>query len=135
MNKKHSGSCICGQVKFEMEGSFDSFYLCHCKFCQKDTGSAHGANLFSTKAQLNWISGEDKIKTFTLPSTRHTKSFCNECGSALPNRQLEGKLLVIPAGSLDSDIDIRPDAHIFYSSRGCWDNELQNIKKFEKFPS
>ncbi len=132
---KYSGSCLCGQVKFEIEGTFDSFFLCHCKFCQKDTGSAHGANLFSTKFQLNWATDKNKIKTFTLPSTRHTKSFCLECGSALPNLQMDGQLLVCPAGSLDTDIEIHPNAHLFYSSRSCWDNDLQDIQKFEKFPS
>lgn len=135
MDNKHSGSCLCGQVKFDIEGAFESFYLCHCKFCQKDTGSAHAANLFSTSAQLKWISGSEKVQTFILPSTRHTKSFCSQCGSALPNRQMEGKLLVVPAGSLDNDVKAKPDGHIFCSSRAYWDNGLENIKKFEKFPS
>ncbi len=36
--------------------------------CRKDTGSAHAANLFSSSAKLNWLSGEDSIVKFTLPS-------------------------------------------------------------------
>lgn len=135
MENLHSGSCLCGQVKYEIEGSFESFYLCHCSYCQKDTGSAHAANLFSTGAKLNWTAGKDKIKTFNLPSTQHTKSFCPECGSAVPNQQMDGKLLVVPAGSLDSKITITPNAHIFYSSKAEWDEELERIKKFEKLPS
>jgi hypothetical protein len=134
MNKKYFGSCLCGQVTFEIEGTFDSFYLCHCKFCQKDTGSAHGANLFSTTAQLSWITGTDNVHTFNLPSTKHIKSFCKECGSALPNQQREEKLLVVPAGSLDTSITVKPAAHLFYSSRACWDDGVENIKKFENFP-
>lgn len=135
MENLHSGSCLCGQVKYEIEGSFESFYLCHCNYCQKDTGSAHAANLFSTMAKLNWTAGKDKIKTFNLPSTQHTKSFCPECGSAVPNQQMNGKLLVVPAGSLDSKITITPNAHIFYSSKAEWDEEFERIKKFEKLPS
>ena len=46
------GSCLCGAVKFEVHGDFDSFYLCHCRYCQKDTGSAHAANLFSQSRQM-----------------------------------------------------------------------------------
>lgn len=135
MSNKYSGSCLCGQVKFQIEGSFESFFLCHCKFCQKDTGSAHAANLFSSTAQLTWLSGQNKIKTFKLPSTRHTKSFCLECGSALPNFQMDGKLLVVPAGSLDTEITLKPAAHLFYSSKASWSLDLEGIKKFEKFPS
>lgn len=133
--KKHSGSCLCAQVKFEIEGNFESFFLCHCKFCQKDTGSAHAANLFSSKGQLTWLSGEDQVRTFNLAPTRHTKSFCGHCGSALPNLQMEGQLWVVPAGCLDTELSLKPDAHIFVSSKAAWSQDLEGLKKFEKLPS
>lgn len=135
MTNLHSGSCLCENITFQITGNFDHFYLCHCRHCQKDTGSAHAANLFSTSAKLNWLSGQDTVKTFNLPKTRHTKSFCPECSSALPNYQMEGKLLVVPAGSLNSDLTILPEAHIFCSSKASWDEGLESVKKFEKYPS
>lgn len=131
----HLGSCLCGAVSFEVVGDFESFFLCHCKHCQKDTGSAHAANLFSSSAQLNWISGQEKSKTFVLPNTRHTKSFCQECGSALPNLQMDGKLVVVPAGSLNTRVTLKPNGHLFCSSRASWDADLELVKKFETFPS
>lgn len=130
-----TGSCLCGEIKFEIEGDFDSFYLCHCSRCRKDTGSAHAANLFSSSAKLKWISGEDKVSNFTLPSTQHTKSFCSICGSALPNIQMAGKLLVVPAGSLDSDVSISPNAHIFVSSKANWDKDLEMVPMIDKLPT
>lgn len=135
MNKTYQGSCLCKTVSFQIEGSFESFFLCHCKFCQKDTGSAHAANLFSTKAKLKWSLGKEKIKTFNLPETKHVKSFCSECGSALPSEQMNGELLVVPAGSLDTEISIKPTAHIFLSSKAAWSDKLDLVQKFEKFPS
>ena len=97
---KHMGSCLCGQVRFEIVGDFERFFLCHCGRCRKDTGSAHAANLFSSTAKVRWLSGQAKIKIFYVPLTRHEKSFCSECGSALPRIQMNGALLVVPAGSL-----------------------------------
>jgi len=135
MNKTHSGSCLCEKVKYEVSGNFENFFLCHCKHCQKDTGSAHAANLFSTKATLKWLSGQEQVRTYTLPSTRHSKSFCQECGAAMPSLQMEGKLLVVPAGSLNSDVDIQVTAHIFCASRANWDQNLESVKSFEKLPS
>jgi hypothetical protein len=129
-----SGSCLCGEVNFEIDGDFESFYLCHCKYCQKDTGSAHASNLFSSVAKLVWLSGQDKIKTYELPSTKHIKSFCSNCGSALPSLQMNSKLLVVPAGSLNQDILIKPNAHIFTSSRANWEHKLEDIKSYEKLP-
>lgn len=131
----HSGSCLCKKIKYEIIGSFESFFLCHCKYCQKDTGSAHAANLFSQSATLTWIMGKQHLTTFTLPQTKHTKTFCNICGSALPSLQENGNLVVTPAGSLDSKINLRPDAHLFSSSRGSWDTKLELIEVFEKLPT
>lgn len=128
------GSCLCGEVNFEINGDFESFYLCHCKYCQKDTGSAHASNLFSSVAKLVWLTGKDKIKTYELPSTRHIKSFCSNCGSAVPSLQMDGTLLIVPAGSLNQDIPIKPNAHIFTSSRAGWECGLEKIKSYERLP-
>jgi len=132
---KYLGSCLCGEVTFEIEGNFDNFYLCHCERCRKDTGSAHAANLFSSTAKLRWLSGQEKAKTFNFRSEGHIKSFCTNCGSALPNIQMDGKLLVVPAGSIDSDIDIKPQGHIYCASKANWDSELEKVPKYEKLPN
>jgi hypothetical protein len=131
---KYLGSCLCGEVTYEIEGDFENFYLCHCERCRKDTGSAYAANLFSSTAKLRWLSGQEKSKTFNFRSEGHIKSFCTNCGSALPNIQMNGKLLVVPAGSIDSYINIRPQGHIYYASKANWDTELEKVPKFEELP-
>ncbi|MFC4309226.1 GFA family protein [Steroidobacter flavus] len=132
---KHQGSCLCGQIHFEIDGDFERFFLCHCEHCRKDTGSAHAANLFSSSAKLKWTAGENNITQFNLPGTRHSRSFCRTCGSAVPMVQMEGALLVVPAGSLNSEVHLEPDAHIFVASRAGWDQGLEKVPAFEKFPS
>jgi hypothetical protein len=134
MNTRHLGSCLCGEVRFEVEGTFDHFFLCHCEHCRKDTGSAHGANLFSSSAKLKWLSGERRVTTFNLHSTRHVRSFCARCGSALPNVQMNGQLLVVPAGSLNSEVPIRPTAHLFVASKAGWDRDLEKIPMIDRLP-
>ena len=134
MSNRYTGSCLCGEVRFEIAGEFEHFYLCHCEYCRKDTGSAHAANLFSSAAALKWVSGEDHVRQFNLPATRHNKCFCGTCGSALPMIQMNGQLLVVPAGSLDSELPMRPDAHLFMSSKACWDDALEKVPTFDRFP-
>jgi hypothetical protein len=129
-----TGQCLCGAVKFRISGEFESFFLCHCARCRKDSGSAHSANLFSSTARVTWVSGEENIKTFLLTGSRHMKSFCSDCGSALPVSQPGVGLLVVPAGSLDSQIDIRPHAHICCSSRANWDDDLASIERIDGLP-
>ncbi|NVK56789.1 MAG: GFA family protein [Alteromonadaceae bacterium] len=128
------GSCLCGEVRFEITGNFESFYLCYCKYCQKDTGSAHAANLFSSSATLQWMSGQSSVNTFQLPSTQHIKSFCACCGSALPSLQMNGKLLVVPAGSLDDALNMTPNARIFTSRCAPWQTGLEDIQSFSELP-
>ncbi|MGD1933540.1 MAG: GFA family protein [Candidatus Phaeomarinobacter sp.] len=134
MSDRHQGSCLCGEVHFEVSGKFQHFFLCHCGRCQKDTGSAHAANLFSSNATIKWLSGQDSIKEYVVPDTRHTKCFCPQCGAAVPSIQMNGTLLVVPAGSLDSPVEIRPTAHICVASRANWDRKLEDIPKIDALP-
>lgn len=129
----HQGSCLCKKVTFEVIGDFSGFYLCHCSRCRKQSGSAHCANLFSQTAELKWITGSEYIKTFRLPNTRFAKSFCEACGSSLPTQGHGG--IAVPAGSLDSDVEMRPTAHILMASRANWDFDLEHLPKFEAYPN
>lgn len=128
------GSCLCGAVQFQISGDFDAFFLCHCSRCRKDSGSAHGANLFATAAAIEWLSGEADVASFRLSGTRHERSFCKTCGSALPNVQMDGGLLVVPAGSLDGPVGIGPTAHICCASRAEWDTDLAHVQQMDGFP-
>jgi hypothetical protein len=131
---EYFGSCLCGEVRFVVCGDFESFYLCHCQHCQKDTGAAYAANLFSQSAQLVWQSGGDKVSIFTLSGTSHSKSFCKVCGSALPSNQAPS-LLMVPAGCLDTKLSVVPTAHIFTSSKPDWDNGLEDVPDCKGLPS
>ncbi len=128
------GSCLCGVVRFRVEGAFESFYLCHCSRCRKGTGSAHAANLFSGAAKLVWDSGEDAVQVFRLPESQHSRSFCRSCGSALPTAQSGGARVMVPAGSLDDEVEQEPTAHIFLASRARWEDRLAAAPGFGALP-
>ncbi|MBE7637318.1 aldehyde-activating protein [Sneathiella sp. P13V-1] len=132
MAKIHKGSCLCGAVTFDITGEFQQFFLCHCHRCQKGSGSAHGANLFSTEAKLKWLTGEDQITTFNVKGTRHTRSFCKTCGAVMPITQ--GDLLVVPAGTLDTPVDIKLNGHLFMKDAASWEECLTDAPRFEEFP-
>lgn len=134
MSQTHRGSCLCGQVRFEITSDFERFYLCHCKRCRKGTGSAHAANLFAPNATVNWLSGEDHLRRYAVPGTRHTRCFCETCGAPIPRVPQDGTLVVVPAGSLDTPVAIRPDAHIFVADRADWDHGLEEVPQADTVP-
>ncbi|QXT39958.1 GFA family protein [Gymnodinialimonas ceratoperidinii] len=132
MDETASGTCLCGTVEFRITGGFKYFFLCHCTRCRKDSGSAHSANLFSTSAKLEWLAGGEHVATFRLPDTRHVKAFCRRCGSALP--VVQDGILSVPAGALDTELTLRPNAHICTSSRAGWDEKLHELPCIDGLP-
>ncbi|MGB5996363.1 MAG: GFA family protein [Marinomonas sp.] len=135
MNQTHTGSCLCGTAKFELVGEFKKFFLCHCSRCRKSSGSAHCSNLFAPGAQLTWLSGEEKLRFYQHEDTNFARTFCSVCGSNVPTDAKARGLVVVPAGCLDTDVDISPQAHVFTSSKGNWDDGFENLPAFEGMPS
>jgi hypothetical protein len=130
------GSCLCGSVQYEITGDPQRFYHCHCSRCRKASGTGHASNLLIKPGAIKWIKGEDLIKAYKIPEAkRFTRCFCSVCGSALPRYVKETDFIVIPAGSLDSDPTILPQARIFWDSRVKWSCKGDGIPVHPEYPS
>ena len=115
------GSCLCGAVQYEATGEPQRFYHCHCSRCRKATGTGHASNFFFQPGTLTWLGGEDQIRAFKVPEAkRFTNTFCATCGARLPRHIQGADMVVIPAGSLDTEAPLEPQARIFYGSRASW---------------
>lgn len=127
-----SGSCLCGTVKFSVGGPWVRFMQCYCSRCRKATGSAHATNLFAHADNFRWTAGEENVGRYDVPSAGSFASgFCRHCGGKIPHRSRNGKVFVIPAGSLDQPPDIKPQARIFWGSRADWVCEGEELPRFE----
>jgi len=135
MDKGISGSCLCGKVTSTIQGPFQKFYQCFCKRCQKKTGSAFAALIMTSRDSIDWHSGKDLVRRFDLPEAALFSScFCSECGSQVPYVSRGGNALIIPAGYLSDDPEVRPAANIFWEERACWFDEGQSAKTYEGYP-
>lgn len=132
MSKTYTGACLCGTVQFQLQGEFERFYFCYCRYCRKDSGSAHAANLFSSSMRLEWLAGQTQTQTYQLPGTRHTRCFCKVCGSAMPYTIAD--MVVVPAGSLETDDLQMPDGHLFIASQASWARHQPNTPGFDTLP-
>lgn len=132
--EKITGSCLCGDVKFECSNTFNQFYFCHCTQCQNMTGSAHVSNLFTSPDNIQWISGEEFIKRYNVPGRVISNAFCNKCGSPTPYVSLSGKSLIVPAGTLNGPPNIGPQCNIFWEERASWYDEGVKSKQCDGFP-
>jgi hypothetical protein len=135
MDQEVTGSCLCNEVRFKVTGPYHRFALCHCSRCRKSTGSAHASNIFTDVDHLTWLSGESLVKRFRLPSAkRFSKAFCSMCGTPVPCVSRDGKRVVIPAGSLDSDPQIKPDVKIYCADTAPWYKQLESVEAFDGPP-
>ena len=73
------GGCACGKVRFAARIENDEAYLCHCRMCQRATGSVSIAFKNLLKADVEWLSGLDWYDS--SPIAR--RPFCSQCGTSL----------------------------------------------------
>jgi len=130
------GSCLCGAVKYEASGEAKRFYHCHCSRCRKATGTGHASNLFLQPGTLRWLAGEDQVRAFKVAEAkRFTNTFCATCGGRLPRQAAGTDIVMIPAGSLDGEAPIAPQARIFHGSRAGWSCGGDGLPVFAEYPS
>ncbi len=130
-----TGRCLCGAVHYEVNGDPLKFYHCHCERCRKSTGTGHATNLMLANAQLVFTQGESHLKRYKVPEAeRFTRQFCDQCGSLVARLVPEIEAVIIPAGSLDSEIPIKPQAHIFWDSRAAWSCDSASLPQFSEYP-
>lgn len=126
------GGCLCGEVRYEIEGPLLDADHCHCSMCRRQHGAA-----FATYAELNpddfaWISGEDRVKIYETPSGAGW-CFCGECGSTLAGTD-NGRVTMVALGTVEGDPGIRPEFHIFAGSKAKWYEISDDLPQFEERP-
>ena len=130
------GSCLCGLVKYQVGGGLVRFSHCHCSRCRKATGTGHATNLLVSPVQsLQWTCGEEMLATYKVPGAeRFYNCFCARCGSPMPRTFPQIDAVLIPAGSIDSELDIKPEHRIFWNSRAEWSCLSGDLPVFEEYP-
>jgi hypothetical protein len=115
------GSCLCGEVGFEVDGPFDRFLNCHCSRCRKASGTAHSCEAIVQASALRWLRGEASVVRFDSALARSfATAFCKRCGSPMPHLTRSGREAIVPAGGFDQPLGAGPDRHAHWSSRADW---------------
>ena len=135
MTNTLKGSCLCGQMQYEIKGEAKAFHHCHCQRCRKSNGTGHASNLRVADASLRWISGEKLLRSYKLPEAeRFRNDFCGECGSPMPRLFTEHGFVVLPAGTLDCDLPAVSACRIFDRDRVEWSCR-DELPAFDGYPN
>jgi hypothetical protein len=130
-----SGSCLCGSVTYTITARPLRFYHCHCQRCRKATGTGHASNIIVKPSQVEWTAGESLLSSYKVPEAeRFSTNFCSNCGSLMPRIAPDMSIGIVPAGTLDHDPNVRPEARIFHGSRADWSCDATEIAAHDTYP-
>ena len=102
------GGCACGRVRFEANVESSEAYLCHCRMCQRATGSVSIAFKNVKKADVEWHSGPDWYDSSPIAA----RPYCRECGTSLGFQFKEGsENLDLTVAAFDDPTRFKPKHH------------------------
>jgi hypothetical protein len=115
----YTGRCQCGQARYRLTAEPITLSICHCRDCQRQSGSAFGMSLIIPASAFELIEGN--LKTFDTRSDSgrlKTCAFCPECGVRIYNATSSRKS--IKAGTLDDVSALQPRGHFWVSRKQPW---------------
>ena len=128
-----NGGCLCGAVRYTADGDPTNATVCHCRDCQKFTGSVFATLVRVDKETMNI---EGALKTFSSiggsgnPILRH---FCPECGSSIAEESaMQPGTIVLNVGTFDDPTVAKPGREIFRADALPWIEVLGDISRFPK---
>jgi hypothetical protein len=128
-----TGSCLCGRVRYEIDGPMLVMGYCHCANCRKFTGSAFSAGGRVAAESFRWMEGEDLVQRYESSPGVH-RCFCRHCGSSLASMPEGMPHVGVYSGSLDCDPEARPALHLFVASKAPWFEIGDDLPRFDAFP-
>ena len=118
-----NGGCLCGAVRYRVDGEPAMVAVCHCATCQKNTGSAFSTNV-AFPADAVEISG-DSLASYeeraSADSAPFYRSFCSRCGSPISGHgEAYPGIVFVKAGTLDDPAWVSPTVHIWCAEKQPW---------------
>lgn len=130
------GGCACGRIRYSY-GAEPIFQLvCHCRDCQRASGSAFAEAILVERAALHFTAGAPSYYGVTADSGRTMqRGFCGHCGSPLVIMKPDLPLIAfLQAASLDDTSLFQPALEIFLSRAQAWLRGPRDIPRLEGPP-
>jgi hypothetical protein len=132
---KIEGGCLCGKVRYAADAEPAFVAVCHCKNCQKASGTAFGVVLAAPNPALSM---QGILKTFDDKGDSGKtlyRRFCPECGSSvITDVEAMPDLAIVIAGSLDDPSWVKPTMEIYCDSAQPWVELSGERQRFRKMP-
>jgi len=132
---KIEGGCLCGKVRYSAKADPAFVGVCHCKNCQRFSGTAFASVVGLPKPALK-LQGE--LKTFTDrgdSGKAMLRRFCPECGSSvIEEAEAMPNMVMVLIGTLDDASWVKPTMEIYLDSAQPWVSLGGERQRFAKMP-
>ena len=123
------GSCLCGAVRFSVDGELQGGDACHCAQCRKHSGH-YFASTDIPKSALT-IDSEDQLAWYQS-SERVRRGFCKTCGSSLFWDPIPSEKIAVAMGAFDDPTGTRLHMHIFTAEKGDYYDIADGLPQHER---
>jgi hypothetical protein len=129
------GGCACGSVRYRLRSPPMFVNCCHCRDCQRQTGSAFVLNALIETDRIELLAGEPTpVPVPTASGRPHDVHRCPACGTALwSDYGRRPALRFVRVGTLDDPSALPPDAHIFTRSKLPWVTLPEGARAYEVY--
>jgi hypothetical protein len=132
-----AGGCACGALRYELSEPPLMVYNCHCRNCQKISGSAFATPMTVMEASLSFTRGRpSRINWVSDAGNERYGLFCGSCGSRIANGQVRSKgTMSLRSGTLDDTTWVKPAGDIWTRSAQPWASFVEGGVHVERQPT
>ncbi len=127
-DKLHTGGCLCGAVRYQVEGPLRGVVNCHCSECTRLNGH-FGPHSKAPKAMVKMLR-DDGLAWYQI-TAKASRGFCRECGTGLFWDHADQDAYGIVAGSLDQPTGLQTIGHIFVAEKSDFYEITDGLPQFE----
>ncbi len=129
-----NGSCLCGKVRYEIDGKPRFMYQCHCGKCRAASGASFVTNVIVDADKFRIAAGGENLSAYESSAGKF-RHFCSLCGSPIYSRGEKTKHYVaVRSGTLKEDPGLRVAYHAFVASKAPWIQIDDGLPQFAEWP-
>lgn len=127
-DKVHTGGCLCGAIRYELQPPVRDVAVCHCRQCAKWTGHTVAATSVAIE-NFRIVSGADELRWYAA-SEQAQRGFCPKCGSSLFWKPINQPRIAILAGTLDVPTRLKTVAHVYVADKSDYYEITDDLPQF-----
>jgi hypothetical protein len=134
MSVAREGGCACGEVRYRLTADPLFVHCCHCRRCQRQTGSAFVINVLIEADNVELLAAEPRAVPVPREGRKDQLIWrCPTCEVALYSRYNHPGVSFVRAGTLDEPSSVAPDVHIFTRSKLPWVALPEGVPAFDVY--